>query len=404
MAENLSTLIRNGNLVDVVKILTSTSLFDLQDVAARLAVMNGQLAILQYTLDLGVNIHQDNETLLHSAIVHNHLNIVIYLLQRGANIHARNEHFFFIACENGFLDILIFLLNHDNKFNKRMFFLFFKTAIISGHLKIVEYLLISQDIDVSFWNETSLRLAVSNNHYEIVKLIIDYGADIHNDDEYPLVISCQEGYYDIAKFLIENGADIHVESDWPLRIASENGHLDIVQLLVENGADVTAHDNYAVEWASQNGHLEVVEYLLNHGAVLDLEEEEEVGEQFPIIAPDDLASEEIIDITKPENFKYKNICNSGNEFEEDDMGNKLPLDPVIFTPIPEELLVSVKRINNDKNITCYNAESLWRHWIEQTKLTSGITFKYANDPITRGYFNEASVIYVHQLLQKLNLI
>jgi len=42
-------------------------------------------------------------------------------------------------------------------------------------------------------------------------------------------------------------------------LASQNGHLDIVKYLVECGADIIAADKYTR--TSKNEHLDVVEYL-----------------------------------------------------------------------------------------------------------------------------------------------
>ena len=54
--------------------------------------------------------------------------------------------------------------------------------------------------------------------------------------------------------------------------ASKNEHLEVVKLLIEHGADVTADNNYAIRWASKNKHLEVVKLLIENGAVLDVVE------------------------------------------------------------------------------------------------------------------------------------
>ena len=43
--------------------------------------------------------------------------------------------------------------------------------------------------------------------------------------------------------------------------ASVNGHLEVVKFLVEQGADVTANNNRALKWASEKGHLEIVNFL-----------------------------------------------------------------------------------------------------------------------------------------------
>ena len=47
---------------------------------------------------------------------------------------------------------------------------------------------------------------------------------------------------------------------WALEMAANNGHLDVVKYLVENGADVRAWDDCALRWAANNGHLEIVKY------------------------------------------------------------------------------------------------------------------------------------------------
>jgi len=39
--------------------------------------------------------------------------------------------------------------------------------------------------------------------------------------------------------------------------ASENGHVEVVKLLLEHGADPTVEDNKAIRKASSYGHLEV---------------------------------------------------------------------------------------------------------------------------------------------------
>jgi ankyrin repeat protein len=48
--------------------------------------------------------------------------------------------------------------------------------------------------------------------------------------------------------------------------ASMYGHLEVVKLLIENGADVRAKDGVALRLASRYGHLEVVRLLIENGA------------------------------------------------------------------------------------------------------------------------------------------
>jgi ankyrin repeat protein len=46
----------------------------------------------------------------------------------------------------------------------------------------------------------------------------------------------------------------------------DTGNLEIVKYLVESGADILADNNRAVRWAVRSGYLEVVKYLVESGA------------------------------------------------------------------------------------------------------------------------------------------
>jgi ankyrin repeat protein len=53
-----------------------------------------------------------------------------------------------------------------------------------------------------------------------------------------------------------------------IRLASERGHLEIVRLLLEAGADYTANDNYAIRLAGMNDYPKVVKLLEKHVELL----------------------------------------------------------------------------------------------------------------------------------------
>ncbi len=47
-----------------------------------------------------------------------------------------------------------------------------------------------------------------------------------------------------------------------LGLAAHSGHLDVVKYLVERGANIHARDDWSLGWAAQNGHISVVHYFL----------------------------------------------------------------------------------------------------------------------------------------------
>jgi ankyrin repeat protein len=60
----------------------------------------------------------------------------------------------------------------------------------------------------------------------------------------------------------------HETGETALHLAAGEGHLEIVKLLLEHGADVNAKTAYetALHLAAGEGHLEIVKLLLEHGA------------------------------------------------------------------------------------------------------------------------------------------
>ena len=95
--------------------------------------------------------------------------------------------------------------------------------------------------------DQALIYASGNGKLELVKYLVELGADITAQDNYALREASYEGHLPVVKYLVEHGADISANDNQAVIYASENGHLPVVQYLVENDADVTAEDNYAID-------------------------------------------------------------------------------------------------------------------------------------------------------------
>ena len=96
---------------------------------------------------------------------------------------------------------------------------------------------------------------------DVIKELIDEGANIHSKNNYALQWASERGHLDVVKFLIEKGANIHVDNNFSLRSASCHGHLDVVKFLVEKGANIHAYNDCALSFAIQSNHLEIVKFL-----------------------------------------------------------------------------------------------------------------------------------------------
>jgi len=115
---------------------------------------------------------------------------------------------------------------------------------------------------------TLLHLASYRGHLEIGKWLLDHGADVNARDDLdwtPLYIAALNEQRAFARMLLENGAMTNV-SHWetPLHVASRYGHVEVVRLLLEHGADLRVRDRFdrtPSEVASHYGKLEIVQLL-----------------------------------------------------------------------------------------------------------------------------------------------
>ena len=121
-------------------------------------------------------------------------------------------------------------------------------------------------------------------HLLFVKYLVDR-------DEQVLRRSATQGRFDVVKILVARGADIHARDDEAFRETSLLGHLDIVRFLVGRGADIHARDDEALRTSCYFGHTDVVRFLVNTmmiraGVGFDLEAMNEIvcgGMKHPII-------------------------------------------------------------------------------------------------------------------------
>lgn len=75
------------------------------------------------------------------------------------------------------------------------------------------------------------------------------GADFNKADDYgrtPLHVAASADYSEMVRFLIDRGADVHVtsaaEGQTPLHYAAKNEAVQCVKILLAFGADIDARD------------------------------------------------------------------------------------------------------------------------------------------------------------------
>ena len=153
-----------------------------------------------------------------------------------------------------------------------------------GNLKELRSILSSGMADVNCIggrdDATPLHYASTKGHREVVKLLLDRGADPNKHDNVkkkgwtPLHESADEGHKDVVRLLLDAGAEPNkaaLRGWWtPLSFAACKGHRDVVELLLHGGAEPNQAGMMAgwtpLHDASFFGHTAVVQLLLINGA------------------------------------------------------------------------------------------------------------------------------------------
>ena len=141
-----------------------------------------------------------------------------------------------------------------------------------GHYDIVR-ILVDNGADVDNPTETGsspLRPASYDDRYEIVQYLVEHGADVNTTNAYKstcLMNTCYTGNNDIAKYLLMKGIDPKLKDAYgitALHYSAAQGHLALSTLLVNKGVPIMNKDHFGVTplmKAAVNGHKQVIDHL-----------------------------------------------------------------------------------------------------------------------------------------------
>ena len=96
------------------------------------------------------------------------------------------------------------------------------------------------------YGATALMIAVEWRREDMVKLLLEYGADTEIRDKKgraPLLLAAHEGDLEIVRHLVKSGANLETEDRWgrtPLSWAGWNRHDKVVKYLLEAHVDPSA--------------------------------------------------------------------------------------------------------------------------------------------------------------------
>jgi len=187
--------------------------------------------------------------------------LVRELLAMGADVHAGDDRALRWACYHGDLDIVKLLLDAGANPNAGRSHGYCLRCCCPG------------------WGSSSLKTSGTK---KLTDLLLSAGADPSalSDTELTELNLTRGQYATSAKKLL--GKPVHEvkrellsspvkkDLDDGLAFAAEDGELHNVKAYLERGADVHWRNDYAVRWAAANDHPEVVRFLVDHGADVNI--------------------------------------------------------------------------------------------------------------------------------------
>ncbi|KAF5630255.1 ankyrin protein [Fusarium tjaetaba] len=193
------------------------------------------------------------------------------------------------ACENGHLGIARVLIERECQSPEgfRWQYSPLMLAAKNGHKETARWL-VNHKVDVNrkHMKESAIWLASSNDHAEIVELLLDAGADPDTcgvKNAPVICLAAEKGHEKVIELLLKRGANPKVKDYWtqtPLHLAAEKEGSEVtMKALLEFGADINARDASgriplfsAVECAT----VDEIRFLLSQGA--DATAEDKKGE------------------------------------------------------------------------------------------------------------------------------
>ncbi|UCF04055.1 MAG: ankyrin repeat domain-containing protein [bacterium] len=125
--------------------------------------------------------------------------------------------------------------------------------------------------------ETPLHYAAYLGDMDLIKLLVELGADINARNDFnqnPMLYAAYEGKLGACEYLLEKGSDFDYQDtrgNTPLLFAARQNHPEVVKLLIEKGATVEVKGNNGATplyHAAARGNFEILKMLEVEGAAI----------------------------------------------------------------------------------------------------------------------------------------
>ena len=327
---------------------------------------------------------------IHYAIIDNNLDMFKLLIENGADVHSKNkdgETPLILALADNNIQIIAELLKKDAGG-------YILNAVVENNLELTNKLLSHTKEHKQSWNNWryidtknyAIHHAVINNNIDMVKLLIENGADIlkkNKDDMTPLLLALTGDNKQIIVELIKHDDTLLKDAGNYILKAVIKNDLVLTKSLLSfsnelnldwDNSYISKPENYALHHAVINKNLAMVNLLLENGA--DFHKPNQNGKTALLLASEEGASSIESSILMFENKKHlKDRIESGEVKSVNDIFN-----------------FDLRKINTKTLALCIN---------EAIKIITQELDTYSNESIEeKGTSNRANTVKMYLELNK----
>jgi len=205
------------------------------DALLLLAIEYKDIFMISTLIEYGVNI----KDITMIAIMRGNLEIVELVLQKGANVNLERGAPLLDAIQTNNIELLSLLLKYGADVNIG-FGAPLCLAIERKNISIIN-LLASVGADLNIYNGRPIIRAILNGDLETIKTLLDLGVDISNGTQ--LIVAVKRYFFrksyfiDVIELLLKYGINVHSLNEQALTIATSYADRQLSDLLIKYGAN-----------------------------------------------------------------------------------------------------------------------------------------------------------------------
>lgn len=184
---------------------------------------------IKFLIESGIKIDCKNSNALNTAIRQNRYEISKFLIENGFDVNAKDGTALMSACNYGYVDLVRLLL--ENGANVQSNGAFVHKCTMNAHKLEHE------------------------NTIEILKTLLDYGADVHAQNDLALLTATIYGNSRVVQFLLDNGANIDAFCHPNIKVNKKENYYSTIDILIDHGVDPHALGNFLSNHVKSNPYL-----------------------------------------------------------------------------------------------------------------------------------------------------